>query len=33
MVKIGGRNNISNIGVHLIAISNGRYYVYTAKLS
>jgi len=33
IVRIGRRSNIPNIGVHLIAISDGRYYVYTAKPS
>ena len=33
IVRIGRRSNIPNIGVHLIVISDGRYYVYTAKPS
>ena len=32
-VRIGRRSNTPNIGVHLMAISDGRYYIYTAKLS
>ena len=31
IVRIGRRSDIPNIGVHLIAISNGRHYVYTSK--
>jgi hypothetical protein len=30
---IGRRSDAPYIGVHLIAISNGRYYVYVAKSS
>ena len=33
IVRVGRRSNIPNIGVHLIAISNGRYYFYTSKPS
>ena len=33
IVRIGRRSNILNIGIHLIATSNSRYYVYAAKLS
>ena len=33
IVKIGRRSNIPNVRVYLIAISNSRHYVYTAKLS
>ena len=33
IARIGRRSNIPYIGVYLIATSNGRYYVYTAKPS
>ena len=33
IVRIGRGSDIPYIGVHLIVISNGRYYVYAAKLS
>ena len=33
IVRIGRRSNIPNIGVYLVAISNGKYYVYVAKPS
>ena len=33
IAKIEKRSNIPYIGVHLIAISNSKYYVYTNKLS
>ena len=33
IVRIGRRSNIPIIGVHLIVISNSRYYVYTTKPS
>ena len=33
IVRIGRRSDTPNIGVHFIAISNGGYYVYAAKLS
>ena len=33
IVRIGRRSDIPYIGVHLVAISNGRYYVYAAKPS
>ena len=33
IVRIGRRSNIPNIGVYLIAISSGRYYIYAAKPS
>jgi len=33
IARIGRRSNIFYIGVYLVVISNGRYYVYTAKLS
>ena len=33
IVRVERRSNIPNIGVHLIATSNGRYYVYAAKPS
>jgi len=33
IVRIGRRSNIPNVGVHLIATSNGRYYIYAAKPS
>ena len=33
IVRVGRRSNIPNMGVHLIATSDGRYYVYAAKLS
>ena len=31
IVRIGRRSNTPNMGVYLIATSNGRYYVYAAK--
>ena len=31
--RIGRRSNILYIGVYLIAISDGRYYIYAAKPS
>ena len=31
--KTGRRNNILYIEVHLVVISNGRYYIYTTKPS
>ena len=31
--RIGGRSDIPHIGVHLMAASGGRYYVYAAKPS
>jgi len=33
IAKIERRSNIPNIGVHLIAISSYRYYVYASKPS
>ena len=33
IVRIGRRGDTPNIGVHLIATSNGRYYVYATKPS
>ena len=33
IVRIGRRSNAPNIGIYLIVISNGRYYVYAAKPS
>ena len=33
IVKIERRSDAPNVGVHLIVISNGRYYVYTVKPS
>ena len=33
IAKIGRRSDIPYIGVHFIAISNGRYYIYAAKPS
>jgi len=33
IARIGRRSNIPYIGVYLVAISNGGYYVYTAKPS
>ena len=31
IARIGRRSDIPYIGVHLIVISNGRYYIYAAK--
>ena len=31
--RIRRRSNTPNMGIHLIAISDGRYYIYAAKLS
>ena len=31
--KTGRRSNIPHIGVHLVVISNGGYYIYAAKPS
>ena len=33
IVRIGRRSDIPYIGVHLIVISNSRYYIYIAKPS
>ena len=33
IVRIGRRSDVFNIGVHLIAMSDGKYYVYAAKPS
>jgi len=33
IVKIGRRSNTPNMGVYLVAISDGRYHVYAAKPS
>ena len=33
IVRVGRRSNIPNIGVYLIATSDGRYYFYVSKLS
>ena len=33
IVRVERRSDIPNIGIHLMAISNGRYYVYTSKPS
>ena len=33
IVRIRRRSNTPNIGVYLIVISNGRYYIYAAKPS
>ena len=33
IVKTGKKSNIPNKGIHFMAISDGRYYIYTAKLS
>ena len=33
IVRIGRRSDTPNVGVHLIAISDGRHHVYTVKPS
>ena len=33
IVRVGRRSNAPNIGVHLMAISDGRYYFYASKPS
>ena len=33
IARVGRRSDAPNVGVHLIAISDGRYYVYAAKPS
>jgi hypothetical protein len=33
IIRIGRRSNVPNVGVHLMATSDGRYYIYTAKPS